>query len=101
MQNYYIEISPDVDNDIIELTDYIYRMSFSENIAWNLYNELYAKIYSLSFMPEMYQKVLWEYRVALVKKTYRIFYRVEEENKKVIIVRIIRTDQNIEDILFD
>jgi plasmid stabilization system protein ParE len=39
--------------------------------------------------------------VALVKKTYRVFYRVEEENKKVIIVRVIRTDQNIEEILFD
>ena len=52
-------------------------------------------------MPQMYQKVLWEYRVALVKKTYRIFYRIEEEKKKVIIVRVIRTDQNIEDILFD
>jgi len=44
---------------------------------------------------------LWDYRVALVKKTYIIFYRIEEEQKKVIIVRVIKTDQNIEEILFD
>jgi hypothetical protein len=33
-------------------------------------------------MPQIYQKVLWEYRVALVKKTYRIFFRIEEENTR-------------------
>ena len=101
MENYYIDISPDVDEDIFELTDYIFRFSFSKEIAQKIYNEIYSKIYSLNFMPHMYQKVLWEYRVALVKKTYRIFYKIEEENKKVIIVRVIRTDQNIEEILFD
>lgn len=101
MENYYIDISPDVDEDIFELTDYIFRFSFSKEIAKKIYNDIYNKIYSLNFMPYMYQKVLWEYRVALVKKTYRIFYRIDEKNKKVIIVRIIRTDQNIEDILFD
>lgn len=100
MENYYVDISPDVDDDIVELTDYIYRMSFSKSTAARIYNELYSKIYSLNFLPQMYQKVLWDYRVALVKKTYRIFYRIEEEDKKVIVVRVIRTDQNIEDILF-
>ena len=99
--NYKVVIRNEVHDDIYEFADYIFRFSFSKEIAQKIYNEIYSKIYSLNFMPHMYQKVLWEYRVALIKKTYRIFYRVEEENKKVIIVRVIRTDQNIEGILFD
>ena len=98
---YTVDLKDEAKNDIFELTDYIFRFSFSRNISDKIYDEIYQKIFSLEFMPHMYQKVLWEYRVALVKKTYRIFYRIEEENNKVIIVRVIRTDQNIEDILFD
>jgi len=98
---YIVELKDEAKNDIFELADYIFRFSFSQNISDKIYDEIYQKVFSLEFMPEMYQKILWEYRVALVKKTYRIFYRVEEENKKVIIVRVIRTDQNIEDILFN
>lgn len=98
---YIVELKDEAKNDIFELTDYIFRFSFSQNISDKIYDEIYQKIFSLEFMPQMYQKVLWDYRVALVKKSYRIFYRIEEENKKVIIVRVIRTDQNIEEILFD
>ncbi len=99
--NYKVVIRNQVHDDIYEFADYIFRFSFSESISKNISDVIYEKINWLNFMPHMYQKVLWEYRVALVKKTYRIFYRVEEENKKVIIVRVIRTDQNIEEILFD
>ena len=98
---YTVDLKDEAKNDIFELTDYIFRFSFSRNISDKIYDEIYQKIFSLEFMPHMYRKVLWEYRVALVKKTYRIFYRIEEENNKIIIVRVIRTDQNIEDILFD
>lgn len=98
---YTVDLKDEAKNDIFELVDYIFRFSFSQKISDKIYDEIYQKVFSLEFMPEMYQKVLWEYRVALVKKTYRIFYRVEEKNKKVIIVRVIKTDQNIEDILFN
>ncbi|MDQ7008777.1 MAG: type II toxin-antitoxin system RelE/ParE family toxin [Candidatus Gracilibacteria bacterium] len=98
---YNIELKDQAKKDIFELTDYIFRFSFSKDISDKIYDEIYKKIFSLEFFPEKFQKVLGDYRVALVKKTYRIFYRIEEENKKVIIIRIIRTDQNIEEILFD
>ncbi len=95
---YKIVVRKEVHEDIFELADYILRFSFSVEIARNIKNNLYEKMSSLNFFPQKFQKVLWDYRVALVKKTYRIFYRIEEETKTVVIVRVIRTDQNIDNI---
>jgi plasmid stabilization system protein ParE len=58
-----------------------------------LADDLFKVIFSLEFMPEMYQKYLWEYRRVIVKWSYKIIYKIEEEKKKVIIIRVIRTER--------
>ena len=90
---YNIEISDNVRADINDLTDYIYRTSFSKIIAKKIHDELYRVIFSLNFMPEMYQKYLWEYRRVIVKWSYKIIYKIDEKNKKVIVVRVIRAER--------
>ncbi|MCH2188410.1 type II toxin-antitoxin system RelE/ParE family toxin [Candidatus Gracilibacteria bacterium] len=80
--------------DIDELTDYIYRFSFDKNISQKIYDDLYKKILSLNFLPNRYEKYLGDYRRIIVNGNYKIFYKIDEENKKVIIVRVIRTEQN-------
>ena len=90
---YKIEISDVVYSDIKELTDYLYNISYSKILSDKLADELFRVIFSLNFMPEMYQKYLWEYRRIIVKWSYKIIYKIEEENKKVIIIRVIRTER--------
>ena len=90
---YNIEIPDNVRDDIDKLTDYIYKKSFSKTISKKIYDELYRVIFSLNFMPEMYQKYLWEYRRVIVKWSYKIIYKIDEENKKVIVIRVIRAER--------
>ena len=91
---YKIEISKTVEDDIFDLTDYIYRFTFDKILAKQIYDELYRKIFSLDFLPNRHEEYLWEYRRIIVKWSYKIIYRVDEENKKVIVIRVIRGEQN-------
>lgn len=90
---YKIEIPNLVHRDIEELSDYIFRFSFDINISKKVYDNLYKSIFSLDFMPNRFEKYIWEYRRIIVNWSYKILYRVDEENKKVIIIRVIRTEQ--------
>lgn len=90
---YKIEIPKVVENDISELSDYIYRFSYDKEIARKVYDELYKSIFSLDFLPNRYQKYIWEYRRIIVKWSYKIYYKIDEINSKVIIIRILRSEQ--------
>jgi len=90
---YNIEIPPIVILDIKELSDYIYRLSLNQEISRKIYDDLYKSIFSLNFLPYRFEKYIWEYRRIIVKWSYKIFYKIEEDNKKVIIIRVIRTEQ--------
>ncbi|MCK9272604.1 type II toxin-antitoxin system RelE/ParE family toxin [Candidatus Gracilibacteria bacterium] len=91
---YTAEITNIVKDDINELSDYIFRISFDKEIAKKIYNELYAAIFSLELLPNRYEKYLGEYRKMIVKGSYKIYYKVDEENKKAIIIRVTRAEQN-------
>ena len=91
---YKVEISDLVYLDIKELTDYLYSVSYSKVLSDKLADELFRVIFSLNFMPQMYQEYLWEYRRVIVKWSYKIIYKIDEENKKVIVVRVIRAEKN-------
>ena len=90
---YKIEISDIVYSDIKELTDYLYSVSHSKILSDKLADELFKVIFSLNFMPEMYQKYLWEYRRVIVNGSYKIIYKIDEKNKKVIIIRVVRAEK--------
>lgn len=94
---YKIEIPQIVHKDIGELSEYVFRISLSQNISRKIYDNLYSKIFALNFMPNRYEVHVWEYRRIIVDGNYKILYRVDEEKKKVIIIRVIRTEmENIE-----
>lgn len=95
---YIIEMPPIVKNDIIELSDYIYRFSFNQEIAKRIYDDLYKAIFSLEFLPYRYETYIGEYRRIIVKWSYKIFYKIDEDNKKVIIIRVIRSEQEMNNI---
>lgn len=89
---YKIVIRKAVYDDIFELSDYVFRTSFSIEIAKKIYDDLYACIFSLDFMPNRYEIYFWEYRRIILKWSYKIIYKVNEENKKVIIIRVMRVE---------
>lgn len=91
---YKIVIRDQVHKDIFELSDYIYRFSFSREIATKVYDDLYSAIFSLNFLPYRFEKYLTEYRRIIVDWNYKIIYKIEEENKKIIIIRVLRTQKS-------
>lgn len=99
MMIYQIEIPNKVHNDIFELTDYIFKFSFDAVISKSISDMIYYAITSLRFMPYRFQQVLGDYRVVVVKGSYRVFYKIDETNKKVIITRVLRSEQDFDDIL--
>lgn len=91
---YRVVIRDVVHDDINDLSEYIYRFSFSKEIAKKVYDDLYSAIFSLNFLPNRFEKSIWEYRRMIVNGNYKIVYKVDEEGKKVIIIRVFRTEQN-------
>jgi hypothetical protein len=55
---YKIEIPNIVKNDIFELSDYIYRMSFDSFVSKKIYDDLYKAIFSLDFLPNRHEKYI-------------------------------------------
>lgn len=90
---YQIDIPNIVHNDISEFWEYIYRVSFSKEASKKVINDLYKAIFSLEFLPNRFQKYFWDYRRLIVWNSYKIIYRIDEENKNVVIIRIFRSEK--------
>jgi len=90
---YNVVIRDAVHDDIRELTDYIYRFSYDITISQKIYDDLYKAIFSLNFLPNRYEKYIWEYRRVIVQWSYKVIYKIEEQDKKVIIIRVLRSEQ--------
>ena len=79
--------------------DYISKALMSEIAARNLYNKVKDSILRLEDFPEScsiiehYKDNKYQYR-KLVINNYLVIYRIDEENKKVYIVRIIYGKRN-------
>jgi hypothetical protein len=63
-------------------------------VAQKVYDDLYASIFSLEFLPNRYEKYFGDYRRVIINGSYKMIYRVVEEEKKVIIIRIFRVESN-------
>lgn len=90
---YKVEIPEAVKKDIFNISDYIFRFSFSEEISTRVYNDIYKAIFSLDFLPYRYESIFNGFRRMIINWNYKVYYIVEEENKKVIIVRVFRCEQ--------
>jgi len=54
--NYKVIIPPEIDDRIVEISNYIYGKSYSSKIATKVYKELYSSIENLNFLPYIYQE---------------------------------------------
>ncbi len=85
--------------DLKNIKEYIFRMSFSLENSNKIYNEIMANIFALKIFPLMYPIFKWWIRVMTVRKKYRIFYEVNENKKEVIILYIFWAEQDYDSLI--
>ena len=96
---YNVEIKDLAQEDINEISEYIYRFSLSKAIAKKIYNEIMGKILSLKIFPYLYPAYNSEYRVMTVRKRYRIFYKVIQDKKLVEIHYVFWAEEDYDSII--
>jgi hypothetical protein len=60
--SYKVHILETAENDIINIYNFVLNNSKSKNISNKIFYELYSRIKSLNFMPEIYQVYILDYR---------------------------------------
>lgn len=101
MQEYNIIIKEWVFLYIKETWEYIYRFSFSRKIADEFVKNIMNKIFSLKIFPNRFPMFNQKYRVFTIDKKFRVFYQVDDENKKVIINQIFSSYENYDEKFFN
>ena len=91
---YKITIPDYVMEDVFDIKEYIFRMSFSIEVVNKIYNEIMASIVTLKVFPLMYPVFKWDLRVMTIRKKYRVFYEIKEENKEIIIQYIFWVEED-------
>jgi len=85
-------------NDLNNISDIIFRFTFSKNITDNIYQKIITKIYSLQLFPYICTSYK-EYRIMLINKKYKVFYKVDENKKIIKIYRILFSSSNYQEII--
>ena len=100
MTSYKIIVTPDAEDDLVELRNYIAGVLLANDTATNYIRTIRNEIGSLSEMPEKYKSVddePWHSRGIrkFLVKNFFVYYRIDDTNKKVYILNVIyaRRDQ--------
>ena len=104
MKQFEVEIAEAAERDLEEISDYIAYRLYNASAALKLIREIQKAFDSLKTMPERQALVVDVYLAAkglrvLPVANYLIFYRVRQEEAKVIVVRILYNRRAWERIL--
>jgi len=91
---YNIDIKDSIRERINEISNYIYKFTFSIESTKKVYNHIYKEIFSLKIFPNRYPKFNNEFRVLTISKKYRVFFKVDEENMIVEVSRIFFSSED-------
>ncbi len=103
-EKFIIVYSSNAVNDLQIIHDYIGVNLKSVDTAYKQVKRIRDRVDSLEFMPKRHKLVEWEPWNSLdihqvVVDNYVIFYKVDNKNKTVSIVRIFYGGRNIEEII--
>ena len=96
---YKVVLTARAKEELDDIYAYISKSLMADNAANNLMNKIHNNILRLGEMPEScsliekYKERKYQYR-KLVINNYVAIYRVDKENKKVYIVRIVYGGRN-------
>jgi len=93
---YDIQIKKSVLHDLEEISDYIFRFSFSRETADKIYDKIMASIISLKIFPFSFPVFEDDFRVMTVDSKYRIFYKINDNSKVIIVQYIFWSAENYE-----
>ena len=98
-KKYEVILTENAKIELREIYDYISKSLMAEMAAKSLYNKIKESILRLEDFPEScsiiehYKDKKYQYR-KLIINNYIVVYRIDKENKKVYIVRIIFGKRN-------
>lgn len=100
MDSYKIIITPDAEEDLVELRNYIADVLLARDTARNYIRTIRKEIGTLSEMPAKYKPVddePWHSRGIrrIMANNFFVYYRIDEDRKLVYILNVIyaRRDQ--------
>ena len=100
MDSYKIIITPDAEDDLVELRNYIADVLLARDTARNYIRTIRKEIGTLSEMPARYKPVddePWHSRGIrrIMVNNFFVYYRIDEDRKQVFILNVIyaRRDQ--------
>lgn len=104
MNKYKIQFSKDARKDLIDIYSYIKYNLQEPNIAKKLVKKIREEVYKLEDNPTIYaiikDEIIKKREIRKIKvNNYIVFYRLEENNKIVEIVRIMYGRRNWTNIL--
>lgn len=104
MNKYNIQFSKDARNDLLDIYSYIKYNLKEPNIAKKTIQKIKEEIYKLKYSPTMYliiqDSVIKRQEIRKIKvKNYFVFYKVNEDNKNIEVVRIMYARRNWEKLL--
>lgn len=99
MDKYDIVINKEARDDINIIAEYVFKFTFDYYLSEKLVNEIYSIIYTLKIFPNRYKNYKNNIKTVLVRWKYKIFYKVDLENKIVTVYRIFSNLQNYENII--
>lgn len=106
MISYEIIMTPDSEEDLIELGDYIAKVLLAPQTAINYIREIKKGIKDLKHFPKKYKIIQDEPFYSLkihrfVVNNFYIYYRIDEEEKIVYILNVIYNKRNQLKVLKD
>ena len=100
MNSYKIIITPDAEQDLVELRNYIADVLLARDTARNYIRTIRKEIRSLSELPARYKPVddePWHSRGIrrIMANNFFVYYRIDEDRKQVFVLNVIyaRRDQ--------
>ena len=100
MDSYKIILTPDAEEDLVELRNYIADVLLARDTARNYIRTIRKEIGSLSELPARYKPVddePWHSRGIrrIMANNFFVYYRIDEDRKQVFVLNVIyaRRDQ--------
>jgi len=90
---YNIKVNDKAVLDLSWIYNYLYEITFSLDFSKNFVQEVYKKYLYLKIFPYMYQNTYKDFKTIQIK-SYKIFYKVDDSKKEVVIYRILWANQN-------
>lgn len=90
---YKIKVNEEAISDLNWIYDYLYEKTFNLENSKSFVHEIFKKYLYLQMFPNMYQDTYKDFKTIQIK-SYKVFYKVDENKKEVIVYRILWASQN-------